>query len=168
MLGDIQIYDEGAFGYPGDVEFAVAAGTTANKINAGEPVAKALGGYVVTAMATNKPVVAADYLAGIAASTSTDTVAAAGTVKVTKIVPGMSFLISPNDTTAFDTQSEYDALVGDRVLMDLTGTAAAKTATYTLLATDGATYGCVILPLDIAKFPGKVRFAFRNGCNYLA
>jgi hypothetical protein len=66
------------------------------------------------------------------------------------------------------TQSEYDALVGDRVLIDLTGTAAAGTATYTILGTDSANNGCVILPLDIAKFPGKVRFAFRNACNYLS
>lgn len=168
MLGDIQIYDEGAFGYPGDVEFVVVSGTTANKINAGEPVLKALAGVAVSALATNKPVVATDFLAGVAASTSTDTVAAAGTVKVTKLVPGLSWLISPKDTTLWDTQAEYDALVGSRVLLDLTGTAALKTATYTILSTDGSTYGCVILPLDITKFPGKVRFAFRNGCNYLA
>jgi hypothetical protein len=102
MLGDIQIYDEGAFGYPGDVEFAVAAGTVKEKIKAGEPVAKALGGFVVTAMATNLPSAASAALAGVAATTSTDTVAAAGTVKVTKLVPGMSWLISPNDTTAWD------------------------------------------------------------------
>ena len=168
MLGDLQIYDEGAFGYPGDVEFPVASGTTANKINAGEPVLKALGGYVVSALATNSPTVATDYLAGVAATTSTDTVAAAGTVKVTKLVPGMSWLISPKVAATWNTQSAYDALVGSRVLLDLTGTAAAKTATYTILAADGSTYGCVILPLDILKYPGKVRFAFRNGCNYLA
>lgn len=160
-LGDITIYDEGAFGYPGDVEFVVASGTAAAKIKAGEPVSKALGAVAVTALATNKPVVATDFLAGIAATTSTDTVAAAGTVQVTKLVPGISWLIAPNDTAAYDTQAEYDALVGDRVLLDLTA------GTYTILAADGATSGCVILPLDIKKFPGKVRFAFRNGCNYL-
>ena len=168
MLGDIQIYDEGAFGYPGDVEYVVVSGTTANKINAGEPVLKALAGVSVSAMATNKPVVATDFLAGVAATTSTDTVAAAGTVKVTKMVAGLSWLISPNVAATWNTQAAYDALVGSRVLIDLTGTAAAKTAVYTILATDGATSGCVILPLDITKFPGKVRFAFRNGCNYLA
>jgi len=161
MLGDIQLYTEGAFGYPGDDEYAVASGAAAS-IKAGEPVAKALGAAVVTAMATNKPVVATDFLAGIASSTSTDTASAAGTVKVTKLVPGLSWLISPNSAAAFDTQAEYDALVGDRVLLDLTN------GSYTILATDGATSGCVIMPLNIRRVPGKVRFAFRNGVSYLA
>ena len=158
----IKIYDEGAFGYPGDEKYTVAAGSSAGKVPLGSIVSKALGAAVVTALATNKPVVGTDFIAGIATSLSTDTVAAAGTVQVMKIVPGMSFLIEPNDTTAWDTQSEYDALVGDRVLLDLSGT------TYTILASDGSTYGCVIMPLDIAKYPGKVRFAFRQGCSYLA
>lgn len=160
-INDITIYDEGAFGYPGDVEYAVASGAAAS-INTGEPVTKALGDFVVSAMTTNKPVVATDFLAGVAASTSTDTVAAAGTVKVMKLVPGMSFLIAPKVAATWDTQAEYDALVGDRVLIDLT------TGSYTILASDGATSGCVILPLDIQKYPGKVRFAFRNAVNYLA
>ncbi len=159
-LGNIQIYDEGAFGYPGDESYVVAASATL--IYPGEPVTKALGAAAVTPMATNKPVVATDFLAGIASSTSTNTASADGIVKVTKFQNGMSFLVAPNSTTAFDTQAEYDALVGDRVLMDLT------TGTYTLLATDGATNGCVIMPLDIAKYPGKVRFSFRNGVNYLS
>lgn len=162
-LADIQIYDEGAFGYPGDVEFSVASGAVAS-INAGEPVTKALGnstGNVVSAMATNKPVVATDFLAGISATTSTDTASLAGKVQVMKLVPGTSFLIAPKVLATWNTQALYDALVGARVLIDLT------TGVYTLLASDGATSGCVVLPLDIAKYPGKVRFAFRNGVNYL-
>lgn len=159
-LGDITLYDEGAFGYPGDVEYVVDASATL--IYAGEPVAKALGGTAVTPLATNKPVVATDFMAGIAATTSTNTAGAAGTVKVMKFVDGVTYLIAPNSAAAFDTQAEYDALVGDRVLFDLT------TGTYTILATDGATSGLVIMPLDIAKYPGKVRFAIRNAVNYLA
>lgn len=159
-LGDITLYDEGAFGYPGDVEYAVAASATL--IYPGEPVAKALGGAAVTPAATNTPVVATDFYAGIATSTSTNTAGAAGTVKVMKFVPGVSYLITPNSAAAFDTQAEYDALVGDRVLFDLT------TGVYTILATDGATSGLVILPLDIKKYPGKVRFAIRAAVNYLA
>ena len=60
------------------------------------------------------------------------------------------------------TQSEYDALVGARVLLDLTA------GVYTILATDGANNGCVVMPLDISKYPNKVAFTFRAGCNYLA
>lgn len=136
-----------------------AAATT---INPGEPVAQSLGAATVTAMATNKPVVGTDYLVGIAATTSTQTASAAGTVQVVPLVPGQTFLMSPNSTAAFDTQAEYDALVGDRVLIDLTGT------TYTLLATDGSTYGCVILPMLITENPGKVLFTFRNAVSYLS
>lgn len=161
MLGDFQIYDEGAFGYPGDEVYAVASGTTAS-IPAGTPVSKPLGAAAVAAAATNTPVVATDFYAGIASTTSTETASAAGTVRVTKMAPGMSWLVAPKVAATWDTQAEYDALVGDRVLLDLT------TGTWTILAADGATYGCVIMPLDIAKFPGKVRFAFRNAVNYLS
>lgn len=113
-------------------------------------------------MATNKPVVATDYLAGIAATTSTNTAAAAGEVWVYPLVPGVVYLMKPNAAASFDTQAEYDALVGDRVLIDLTS------SSYTILATDGATSGCVIENLDVAKYPGKVAFSFRNGVSYLA
>lgn len=160
-LGDIQVFSEGSFGYPGDDVYVVNSGSAAS-IKAGEPVSKALGAPNVTAMATNKPVVGTDYLAGIASSTSTDTASANGTVAVMKMSTQISYLISPNSTAAWDTQAEYDALVGDRVLIDLT------TGSYTILATDGANNGCVIMPLDISKYPGKVRFAFRGGVNYLA
>ena len=92
-LGDITIYDQGSFGYAGDVEYAVASGTTSS-ILAGTPVAKALGAAAVTAAATGTPVVATDFFAGIAATTSTETASAAGTVKVTKLTPGSISLSS--------------------------------------------------------------------------
>lgn len=163
-LGDISFYSFNAFGYPGDEEYAVAAGADAS-IKAGEPVEKELGngtGNVVALAGNNFPVVATDFCPGIASSTSTDTVAAAGTVKVTKNVPGVTYLIAPKVAATWDTQSEYDALVGARVLLDLTA------GTWTILAADGANNGCVVEPLDVAKFPGKVRFSFRNGTSYLA
>ncbi len=163
MLGDIQIFTEGAFGYPGDDAFCVGASSTL--INAGEPVAKSLGntaGSYVTPAATNTPVVGTDFYAGIAATTSTNTSTLAGSVRVTKLLPGLTYLISPAVAATFNTQAKYDALVGARVLLDLT------TGTYTILASDGSTSGCVIMPLDIFKNPGKVRFAFRNAVSYLA
>lgn len=165
MLGDIQIYEDGAFGYPGDVDgYVVASGTAAKKIKAGEPVYIAVDGDgTATALATNLPssANAASNISGIAASTSTDTVAAAGTVSVMRLNPNVSYLISPNNAALWDTQTEYDALVGRNVLLDLTGTAAAGTATYTILDTHNAAYGCTIMPLDVKKYPGKVRFSIR-------
>lgn len=163
MLGDIQIHTEGAFGYPGDDAFCV--GASATLINAGEPVAKSLGntaGSYVTPAATNTPVVGTDNYAGIASTTSTNTSTAGGSVRVTKLLPGITYLIAPKVAATFATQLLYDALVGARVLLDLT------TGTYTILASDGATNGCVIMPLNVVKNPGQVRFAFRNAVSYLA
>ena len=162
-LNDILIYDEADYGYPGDESYAVAASATT--IKAGEPVAKALGnttGTVVTPAASGTPVVATDYYAGIAASTSTNTATAAGTVKVTKMAPGVTYIIAPLVAATWNTQAKYDALVGSRVLFDLTS------STYTIAASDDPTYGCVIMPLDIVKYPKKVRFAFRRAVSYLA
>jgi hypothetical protein len=159
--GDIVERQAGAFGTIGSRRFQVQAGAAAS-INAGEPVAKALGAQYVTAMATSKPVVATDFLAGIAASTSTDTASADGVVDVFPIVAGQVWLITPKTATAWDTQAEYNALIGDRVTIDLTG------GSYTLNATDGATNGCVIENLNIIEVPGKVAFAFRLALAYTA
>lgn len=102
-----------------------------------------------------------DYCLGIAEGTSTNTAALAGYVEVIPVDSGDVFLISPNDSTAYDTQAEYDALVGKRVLLDLT------TLKYTILAADNSTYGCVIQPLNIKEYPGKVAFSFRAGVSTL-
>lgn len=159
-IGDIQFYDLSTVSLNGAKKANVASGATT--INPGEPVARALGAATVTAMATNKPVVGTDFLVGVATSTSTQTASAAGTVDYIPLQPGVQYLMTPNAPTSFDTQAEYDALVGDRVLIDLTA------GSYTILATDGATSGCVIQPLDITKYPGKVCFSFRNGVSDLA
>ena len=157
--GDILVHKNTAFGEPGSKICNVAAGATA--INVGEPVLRALGAGVVTAMATNKPVVATDYLEGIAASNSTQTASVAGTVEVIPLIPGTIYKMKPKVAATWDTQAEYDALVGYRVLIDLTA------GSYTILAADGATSGCVIEPLDVAKNPGYVAFSFRNGVSPL-
>ena len=92
-LADIQRYGSRAFGYQGDETFATQAGGTPPAINAGEPVVRSLGaGQYVTQMATSKPVVGTDYMAGISATTSTETASVDGTVQVTPIVDGESYL----------------------------------------------------------------------------
>lgn len=162
MVGDFQIIAEGAFGYPGDAEYQVVAGTSAS-ISPGEPVVSSgLGTQYVELAATSEPVVGTDYMIGIAASFSTETASVDGKVKVMKLVPGMVYLGVPKVPASWDTQAEYDALVGNRVLWDLTS------STFTILATDGATNGLVVENLDIKKFPGKVAFSIRAGASYLA
>lgn len=163
-LGDITLKDaNGGFGVVGSKRFTVAAAATT--INSGEPVAKTLGnstGKTVTIAATNFPVVGTDYCAGIATSTSTQTASAAGVVDVQLLSTGTVYLIAPKTASSWDTQAEYDALVGARVLLDLTG------GVYTILATDSANNGCVVEPLDITLYPSKVAFSIRGGANYLA
>lgn len=117
-VGDISFAVPNLASHVGARKANVAAGATT--INPGEPVAATLGGVTVTAMATNKPVVATDYLIGIAASTSTQTAGAAGTVDYFPLTPGQIYMISPKVAATWDTQAEYDALVGKRVLLDLT------------------------------------------------
>jgi len=161
-IGDFTILEQNSSnGGRGSRKCLVAAGASTTIINPGEPVARALGAAVVTQPATNTPVVATDFFVGIAQTTSTQTASAAGTVDVIPIDSGITWLAKPNSAVAFDTQAEYDALVGDRVLIDLT------TGVYTVLATDGATNGLVIMPLDVAKYPGKVAVAFRAGVSDL-
>lgn len=159
-VGDITFAVPNLASHVGARKANVAAGATA--INAGEPVAATLGGITVTAMATNKPVVGTDFLIGIATSTSTQTASLAGTVDYLPLSYGQTYMISPKVAATWNTQALYDALVGKRVLIDLTS------GSYTLLAVDGATSGCVVAPLDISKYPGKIAFELRNGVSVLA
>ena len=158
--GDITEFLPRQFGGGGAKYYKV--GVSATLINPGEPVTKALAGTNVSPMASNKPVVATDYLAGVATTTSTNTASAVGSVYVQPLDPNMVYLIAPKVAATWNTQAAYDALVGSRVLLDLTA------GTYTILASDSTTYGCVVEPLDITKYPNKVAFSFREGTNYLA
>lgn len=71
-VGDITIYEQSTLQLNGSKKALVAAGATT--INPGEPIAVTLGTATVTAMATNKPVVATDFLAGIATSINTNSI----------------------------------------------------------------------------------------------
>lgn len=140
--------------------YNVAANATA--INPGEPVVRSLGATTVTRMygastsGNTIPAVGTDYVVGIAQTTSTQTASAAGTVLVLPLNSSTTFLANPKDTTSWDTQAEYDALVGKRVLVDLASGA------YTVLASDSANNGLIVMPLDISKYPGKVAVCFRQ------
>ena len=161
-LGDITPLKDGNFGSTGGVTHQVTSGGTPPAINAGEMVLKTLGNQYVTAMATNKPVVGTDYVAGISQTTSTETASVAGTVTVTPLVPGQIWLIAPKVAASWNTQALYNANVGKRVLIDVTS------GTATILAADSANNGCVVENLDIARYPGKVAFSVRAGASYLA
>lgn len=161
-LGDLTLLgNSGSNGATGAKLYNVAASATL--IYAGEPVAvNAVGDVVVIPMATTNPTCSTTAgvegkFVGIAATTSTNTASAAGTVNVVEVNPSLVYLISPKTAASWDTQTEYDALVGKRLTIDLT------TGSYTLNATDSANNGCIVKALDISKYPGKVAISFRQG-----
>lgn len=151
-IGDFQIKDQTGSQVPASLEFAVASGTTAT-IKAGEPVQKLAGAAYVTLAATNFPTTTLRHV-GIATSASTETASADGTVKVIPSISGVTWLGNPDAPTSWDTQAEYNALIGSRVLIKLSG------GVFTVLASDSAGNGCNVEYLDITKYPAKVAFSF--------
>lgn len=147
--------------------YNVGSGTP---IYAGDPVQQDLGGTVVYPAITNWPVVGTTYAVGIAQTNSTNTTSAAGVITVLPVSSMQTWLGNPDVAASWDTQAEYDALVGHRVLIknSVSVTSTPTGGTYTMLASDSANNGCVVLTLDVFKTPGKVAFAFRGGTSYLA
>jgi hypothetical protein len=157
-IGDIQPF-EGAntSKMGGSMQYFVAASST--PILPGEPVQKLAGAAGVTALLTNSPT-ATNRIVGVAASQSTQTASVNGTVQVIPASNGQTWLISPKVAATWDTQAEYNALIGSRVLIDLTS------GTYTILATDGAGNGAIVEYLDIVRYPGKVAFSWSALVDY--
>lgn len=171
-IGDFVIAREvSAQGGRGGRLYNVAAGTS---IFAGEPVqVRALGntqGFVVEPALTNTPDASTHLYVGVAATNSTNTTSASGSITVIPIDSGITWVGNPDVAASWDTQAEYDALVGARILIknNVSITATPTSGTYTLLAADSANNGCVVVAMDIFKIPGKVAFAFRDGTNYLS
>lgn len=158
--GNIQPYENStAAKMTGSLKYGVAAGATA--INAGEPVQKLAGTAYATAMLTNSPT-ATNRIVGIAASASTQTGSVDGTVDVYPATNGQLWMILPKSTvtTYGTTQAAYNALIGSRVLIDLTS------GTYSILATDGAGNGCIVEWVDVTRYPGFVVFSFSPLVDY--
>lgn len=164
-VGDIFPFENAASSkMSGGLKYKVTANSTGSngsvsRINPGEPVTKVAGAAGVLAAATNAPT-STLRIVGVAMDTSTETASVDGTVTVMPSTNGQLFLISPNSAAAWDTQAEYNALCGARVLIDNTA------GVYTILATDSASNGCVVEFLDISKYPGKVCFSFSALVDY--
>lgn len=163
--GNIQPFENSISGKMGGaLRYKVTANSTGSdgtvsRINPGEPVTKVAGAAGVLAAATNAPTTTL-RIVGVAASTSTETASVDGTVNVIPAASQDLWMITPNAPTSWDTQAEYNALVGARVLIDNTA------GVYTILASDGASNGCIIEWINIADFPGKVAFSFSPLVNY--
>lgn len=178
-VNDFTLFDQSGGGYPGDNQFDVAAQSSLTPyFNPGEVALRALGAgeYVTTigASSTSKPVVGTDYLAGITASSSTETASVDGKVTVTKYGSSETWLVTPSVAATYGVgatpvQATYNALIGSRVLIT-SSASVAGVVTYKILAADSANNGLVVMPLDVVAggHPGKVRVAFRGGLNFLA
>jgi hypothetical protein len=156
--GNVQVLAGGNFAVPGTRRYQVASGAVSS-IKFGEPVKiNSSNRNFVVLMADADPVIGTTAdTAGIAATTSTDTVAAAGIVDVFKPEPGVVYIANAKTPSLVDTQAKYDALVGKRVVFDLTSTV----FTVDTAEADGANNGIFITQLDISRYPGKVAFQLR-------
>lgn len=156
--GDLQPSETATFSNGSGLPYFVASGAAAS-INAGEPVQKLAGAAGVTPLLTNSPTTT-NRIVGVSTSISTDTVAASGLVTVIPANDTQVWMIAPKVLTTWNTQAKYNALVGSRVLIDLTA------GVYTILAVDGASNGCIVEYLDIARYPGQVAFSWSQVCDY--
>lgn len=172
-VGDITILEASQRGSRGARLYNVASGTP---ILAGEPVQiRTVGDVTVQPSLTSTPVVSTSagvegLFVGIAQTNSTNTATAAGTVYVLPTNSDITWLANPAVAASWDTQSEYDALVGKRVLLQNSTTVsstAQNVGTYSVLASDSANNGVSVQALDISKYPGKVAIAFRKGTSNL-
>jgi hypothetical protein len=165
-LGDLTILEQGQITGRGGRLYNVAAGTL---ILAGEPVQhRVVGDVTVQPNLTSTPVVGTSgvegLFVGVATTNSTNTATAAGSVYVMPVNSGITYLANPDTAASWDTQAEYDALVGKRVLLknSVTVSSTPTGGTYTLLASDSAANGCVVMAMNIIEHPGKVAIAFRT------
>lgn len=170
--GDFTMLENASTNGRGGRLYNIAAGTP---IYAGEPVQiRAVGSVVVEPSLTSTPVVGTSgvegLFVGIATTNSTNTTAAAGTVNVMPINSGITYLGNPTTAASWDTQAEYDALVGKRVLLQnsVSVTATPTSGTYTVLASDSAANGVVVQAMNILEHPAKVAIAFRTRTSNLS
>lgn len=105
------------------LRFLVASGTTAS-IAAGAPtkLSTADGSVagVVADMVDGDGIVTGMRFAGLAKDTSTETSGAAGVVNTWAPVPDLLYRGTAKSATAANTQAKIDALMGKKVLFDLT------------------------------------------------
>lgn len=174
--GDFTILEPLTMGDRGGRMYNVAAGTP---ILSGEPVQiLSVGSIAVIPSRTSTPVVSVSagvegLFVGIATTNSTNTTAVAGTVNVLPVNSGRTYLGNPTTAASWDTQAEYDALVGKRVLIQNNAefgyayAANTNAGTYSVLASDSASNGVSVQAMNINEHPAKVAVAFRTGTSNL-
>jgi hypothetical protein len=162
--GDIQPFENSGTKNTGAIKMLVQANSngssgSAGNILPGEPVTRAAGVAYVLAAVNNSGTTTL-RIAGVAASQSTETASVDGTVDVIPSAPGQLWMMKWKTVgTDWNTQANYNAHIGDRMLIDLT------TGNYTMLASDGASQACIVQYNDLTRYPGVVVFTFSTVTN---
>ena len=177
MIGDFKILEQSSI--RGSRVYNTTG--TAFILLGGEPAARVSGSNVITYCGATFGAVGTDYLAGIVLTgTQAETnelypVSSQGVYQV-RVLPldnGLTYLANPTVATAFNTQVLYNTMVGTTVLLTATAATVNGVAgtSYTVgvsAGTTASTYGCVIMPLDVTAYPGKVAVAFRSALSDIA
>lgn len=157
--GDIQIVDTGGLNCVPTVKWQTEAGAT--DIKAGEFVKlKSAGSPYVIPWADADITPGTDTIfVGLAASDSTHTASADGSINVYIPYPWLTYEAKAKTAASVDTQSEIDALCGDRKIIDLTS------STYTVdeAAADSANNALLIVGGDPLR--RTLRFMVRPWAN---
>lgn len=117
---DISLIETGGRNAVPTDRFVVAAGTPPT-IKAGEPTkAQSLAEQVILLVDADLTIGTDTVFTGVAAIDSNETASASGYVDNYLPLPDLKWEIKAKSSTAVDTQSEIDALMGDHYIIDLT------------------------------------------------
>lgn len=159
-LADINIADVGGANVVPALTWNTEANTTV--INAGELAIIGTARKYAAAAADGDPVVGTEVVVGVTQSTSTQTTLVDGSVNVYIPNPGTIYSAKAKDPLLANTQAEINALIGKRVVLDLT----AGKYTVDTAAADAATNGIVIVGGDFNQ--SSINFTIQNAGTILA
>lgn len=162
MKNDIKIVGTGGHCNVPTYKWQTEAAATA--IYAGEPVKlKAAGSPYVIPCADADLTLGTDVeFIGIAATDSTQTASADGSVEVYVPLPGIIYEAKVKTASTVDTAAKVLALCGDRVVFDLTS------STYTVDAAAGDAVGNAVLIVGGDTTKSTLRFMINRGTNVAA
>lgn len=163
----ISIVDQGGHNVVPTVRFQVEANVALGAIQKGMLLKwKANGSPYVIPLVTGDHTIGTDTaIVGLAASDGTQTVAADGYIDVYMPLSGIVYEAYATTAANVNTQAEIDALVGDRVGIDVSATTEA--GDWTLDEDEGETQALAFVILGGDPNKQTLKFAIRHGATFL-
>lgn len=160
-FNDIRLLDAANAVTAGELTFLAEANTTVMLV--GEPIkVKTAGSKYAIPLADAEPVIGTTTaVVGIVSGKSTQTASADGVVQALIPASGIVYAAKAKSATAADTEAEILALIGKRVLLDLTS----SVYTVDTAASDNANNGILIVGGDAAK--SEIFFMIRSSATIL-